>query len=199
MKPGQAAQRLRQLRKNLSNTDAFFQLNQARWLEVLRNVTITHTLALRPDTADPEEWADFARDLSERILAAYEPNRASFQLAFRDLAENPEIEVGDIAREQVLDWVKAGIAGDPLGKHVLDHEFWTVNDAPEKIANGVYHIIQSGKSAAEWNTLREYIGSRVAQGTDDLLLQILSEWLAIMITVAGSDWRDWVREQVSNR
>lgn len=187
---------LRNLRESLADTDDFFLQFRDQWLAALRQITLSHALALRPETADLEEWSRFADSLADKIEAFYSANLARFRLAVRDFTEDPDIEIEEIKREQVLDWVKAGFLGDPLGKNILESEFWVKTDAPEKIANGVFHIMKSGNSTVEWNTLRTYLSSRTVTGTDDLLTLIFSEWLALMTVIARNDWRDWVKRRV---
>lgn len=98
-----------------------------------------------------------------------------------------------ITREWVDDWVKAGDAGDDLGKDIDSRDDRNPGDY-ETIADRVVYALLEGKMSGE--SIVKYIMNATVAGSSQFIDLLLEAWKHSIIPLVGQSWLDHMQGRI---
>ncbi len=181
----------------------FFTDNLPRYLAIAKQTARQTLLLMEPEDADPEEWARHTNHFLAAIFAETMALGFSIRYAGRHAAhrakgvdEESAASIEDITWHDVLDWVEAGLAGDPDGKDIREYD----TDA-ERTAYRVHSIISEDYTGmADYSAIRQRLNDWVSEATSqtiqDFLAPVLKAWQTTLAPIIRDDYSRHIDQQL---
>ena len=169
--------------------------NIERYLKVAKSTARQTVLNLQPEGTDTQEWrqqveyftaAIFSESLSLGFSISYRGRRAA--QSANGIEEGSSASIDDVTFDDVLEWVEAGIQGDPDGKEIQDYD----KDATST-AHRIYRVTSEdyqgqGDYSGIRQRLNEWADDHVSQSFEGLLEAVLSAWAIILPPMIEEDY-----------
>lgn len=193
---------------DLSDAGGFFEANRSRYLKLAQDVAGQVLELLRPPEVEVDVWERRIVAMKRNILYLLLQNRNGFDLSYngasKDEDEVNNLQKGgenEISKDDVMEWVLSGLAGDPEGKDVTKYEGSA--RPPEEIADTVYRAVSTqglGLGEKDYGPIRavieEYYAREVGTGLGAFMESVLDSWRNAFVAILERDFGEWVDEQL---
>lgn len=193
---GRFIDRLRGIRSAFASGRAgFLQEAEAEYRMICSRLVVEVLMMLRPPERDPDEWARqleimaamvssevYSRD--EVKLCIWLAHREQGQLGAEITGPDP----GIFGKDTVLEWVQAGLDGNPDGKEIDERDR---GDSASTIANRVWWSMYQGRSVNSADAIRRYLDAETCKHLEGDLPSVLKAWELTIRAIVRIDWREW--------
>lgn len=196
---------MRETRSRLEKPKEFFVEHRTRYELLARSVVRQTLAALRPAESDPEEWDRNVERYARAVTAIVTANPLGIRLrtSAEDRGDEEAAKGGpggkaDIGYDDVLEWVRAGMEGDPEGKDLTAAES---GRNEYEIAFQVYEAIEqyrlAGVSKKDYSRITRRLEEWVTRSTQlkfaEFAAAIAAAWLRVFAPLYAEDFNLHVR------
>lgn len=174
-----------------AGSSAWFREHLPAWRRRAAELVRIQGRLVRPESADPQQWEALLDHLASRVTAIMvdpDPDAGVDITLTATGGAAASAQNRSLTWPDVVQWVVAGAAGEPLGK------IWTETDAgktPEEVAQHVWFALRAGAMTGQ--SLRAWLETSVTADLAALLDALIVLWIADLYPQIARDWREHIR------